>query len=54
MNNDKNQEVKTAAQAAAVDKAKENAEYLAKLDRSFAEYERGFGKIRPLVKNTDK
>lgn len=56
MNDDKNQEVKitAAVQVTAVDKSKENAEYLAKLDRSFAEYERGFGKICPLVENVDK
>ena len=30
-------------------KTKENAEYLAKLDRSFAEYEKGLGKTHPLI-----
>lgn len=32
------------------DKAKNNAEYLSKLDRSFAEYQAGLGEKHPLLK----
>lgn len=54
MNDNKNQEVKTTVQVTAVDKTKENAEYLVKVDRSFAEYEKGFGKIHTLIEDMHK
>ena len=38
----------------AYDKAKANAEYLAKIDRSIAELERGEGKIQELIEGDDE